>query len=308
MIQRQEQLRDHLIGSILEGREIVAVPVLDTGTLAFAVPIDSSEVEAAWRAARALLSETGLWPIASTFWSAGGLPFSTQVLEEDFFNRFYYAEVPGCEEVSPESICMRVKDVDVSRFLDDKEFHAEEEYGLDEFIESELDEVENRCGERPDMTLLERSLVAGERIRTSYQLERWLYDYEHARGFRSEPEESRQEWFTNDPSVLLFLPTRSGWEALAYLHWYGASGVGSEYYIALGKTWEERFGAELVSHYGTMLQCIVNRPPRNADEAFPLAREHNIVSPCTLALPGILLRDYADALVDWDRWFLHERP
>lgn len=308
MIQRAEALREALLGSALGGREVVEIPVLETGATAFAVPINGSEVESAWRESRALLPKTGLWPVASTFWSAGNMPFAQKVIEEDFFNRFYYEEAPNPEDVAPGSLCKRAELVDVQEFLDAKEVEAEEEYGLDEYIESELDEVEGRCGERPDSTEVKRAIVDGRPIRGRYQLERWLHEFEQARGFEADPEASRQDWFTQDPSVMLFLPTSAGWEALAYLNWYGTSDVGAEHYIALGKSWEERYGAELVAHYGTMLQCLVSRPPESMGEAFPLAREHHLASPCTLDLPCFLLRDYAKALVRWDRWFLHERP
>lgn len=308
MIQEVEQLRDALMGSMLAGREVASVPVLDTGVLAFAVPIKSSEVEAAWRSAREIVPKTGLWPIASTFWSADDLPFRDKVLEQDFFSRFYFEEAPDPSDIDPRSLCNRAQRVSVSNFLDAKEAQAEEDYGLAEYIEDELDQVEDRCGQRPDASEVKSLLVDGVPIRTRYQLEHWLHEYEYARGFRSTPEESRQGWFHQDPSVLLFLPINSSWEALAYLNWYGTSDFGAENYIALGKTWEERFGAELVAHYGTMLQCLVSRPPDNFSAAFPLAREHDLAGPCTLALPGIIVRDYAEALVHWDRWFLHERP
>jgi hypothetical protein len=308
MIQRAEALRDTLSGSLLDGREVVAVPVLDTGAVAFAVPIASAEIEAVWRAARALVDRTGLWPVASTFWSAGSVPFAQKVLEEDFFSRFYYEEAPNPDDVEPRSLCERAEKVNVAEFLSSKESEAEEDYGLDEYMESELDEVESRCGERPESEQIGRSTVDGKPIRTRYQFERWLHEFERARGFEADSEGARQEWFSQDPSVLLFLPTRSGWESLAYLNWYGTSDCGCEYYIALGKAWERRFGAELVAHYGTMLQSLVSRPPMSIEEAFPLAREHHLAGPCTLDLPGLLLRDYASALVGWDRWFLHERP
>ncbi len=103
-------------------------------------------------------------------------------------------------------------------------------------------------------------------------------------------------------------PTPNGWDALAYLHWYAAVGRPAEAYVALGRLWERRFGAELVAHWGTMLQCYVDRPPRSLGDAWDLARMHDLVAPSTLALPGIRLRHYAPSLVGCDRWFLHERP
>jgi hypothetical protein len=57
-----------------------------------------------------------------------------------------------------------------------------------------------------------------------------------------------------------------------------------------------------------MLQCLVSRPPQTVQDAWTVAREHDLAGECTLALPGIRLRDYARALIGWDRWFLHERP
>jgi hypothetical protein len=92
------------------------------------------------------------------------------------------------------------------------------------------------------------------------------------------------------------------------MHWYGTSDFGAEHYVALGRQWETRHGARLVAHYGTMIQCLVERPPASPIEAWSLACEHDLAAPCTLALPGIPLRDYARALAGWDRWFLHERP
>lgn len=54
---------------------------------------------------------------------------------------------------------------------------------------------------------------------------------------------------------------------MAYLRWYGTSDYGAEHYIALGRSWERRFGAELVAHYGTMLQRLVSRPPETIQDA-----------------------------------------
>jgi hypothetical protein len=39
-----------------------------------------------------------------------------------------------------------------------------------------------------------------------------------------------------------------------------------------------------------------------------LAYEHERVAPCTLMLPGIPLRHYAEGLIGHRTWFLHERP
>jgi hypothetical protein len=73
------------------------------------------------------------------------------------------------------------------------------------------------------------------------------------------------------------------------------------------KAWQA-YGAELVAHFGTMLQFVVSRPPQTLDQAFALAVQQNAVAPCTLALPGVSLREHVRALMCVDKWFLHERP
>lgn len=118
------------------------------------------------------------------------------------------------------------------------------------------------------------------------------------------------EWFDPSPQavVIVLLPITSGAESLAYLHWYAAETVGSEALIAVLKDWEQAYGAELVAHFGTMLQFVVSRPPQTLDQAFALAAQQYAVAPCTLALPGVSLREHVRALMHTDKWFLHERP
>ncbi len=78
--------------------------------------------------------------------------------------------------------------------------------------------------------------------------------------------------------------------------------------IALLKYWHEKYGSELVCHYGTVLQLTTKTLPTSPDEAFQLAWEQQTIAPCTTILPGISLRDHARELLHTYRWFLHERP
>ncbi|WP_428268063.1 DUF4253 domain-containing protein [Haliangium sp.] len=75
-----------------------------------------------------------------------------------------------------------------------------------------------------------------------------------------------------------------------------------------GEAPSHSFGAEIVAHYGTMLQLIVSRRPDDIDDAWALAYAQQLVAECTTVLPGISLRDHARALMHADRWFLHQRP
>jgi hypothetical protein len=53
-----------------------------------------------------------------------------------------------------------------------------------------------------------------------------------------------------------------GWQVAAYVSFFGAEVPGgAERLIAVLRSWHERYGAELVAHYGTMLEFVVRRPP-----------------------------------------------
>lgn len=118
------------------------------------------------------------------------------------------------------------------------------------------------------------------------------------------------DWFSlqDDTRLILLLPTEHGWAAPAYIHWYGAEMSGSALTVALLRHWQQDYGAELVAHYGTMLQLQVERKPQSYREALELAWQQDTLAPCTLALPGVELYEHAWALMELDRWFLHERP
>jgi hypothetical protein len=141
-------------------------------------------------------------------------------------------------------------------------------------------------------------------------LERWLFDWEEARQPTLAPEPGGYlDWFEPPDCTLFLLPTTLSEEVPAYLSLYGAEGPGGhERLIALLRSWRERFGAEMVASWGTMLQLRVAAPPTQLDEAFDLAIEQWIAAPPTLGLAGVTIRDHARALVKRAEWFLHARP
>jgi hypothetical protein len=118
------------------------------------------------------------------------------------------------------------------------------------------------------------------------------------------------DWFDpeDQPTALMLMPTTRPWETLAYHPWYAAEGVGSAAVIALVERWHARYQAELVAHWGTMLQFVVGRRPADLEEARALAREQILFAPCTTLLSGVTLDEHARALLEVDRWFVHERP
>ena len=291
----------------LSGRDVVEIAV-DPGEVAFAIDVRSEEVEPAWHDARAVAGNVGLWPVAITFWSGSAGSLAARLEEENPFSRFYFEEAPGAADVSPKALLERASEVDVDAFLRRKSAEVQQWFDLDTAIEEAVVMSERRWGIAPDPEVLRTGLDEGDEIGTAVQLEWRLLEWEDAHGFVPDVDRARPRWFMPDDAALLFLPVRSGWDTLAYLNWFGTSDFGAEHYIALGRRWEEQYGAELVSHYGTMLQCIVRNPPSGLPQSWRRAREHDLAGPSTLGLTGIPLRDYARALVGHDRWFLHERP
>ncbi len=122
---------------------------------------------------------------------------------------------------------------------------------------------------------------------------------------------SHLDWYvpSAQPVALVLLPDPVSEHALAHVHWFAAhSGLPTHEVIALLRDWRERHDAELVAHWGTMLQLVVGRPPATLDESRPLARAQELIARDTTFLAGVSSEHHARALVGRDRWFLHSRP
>lgn len=198
---------------------------------------------------------------------------------------------------------------------------------LRDFAEWHLDATQRRCGHAPDVHEIEAEFADGDgRLvyrwlgeRTAghpsvIDLERWLLDWEEAHATTPGPEMAEHnDWFEPDEGEahLLFLPTSSSAESLAYLEFWaedGVAGASTARLVAILRSWNERFGAELIAHWGTMLQFNVANPPDTLDAAWEIATEIDLIAPSTNELPGIVVRDAARTLWRRRTWFLHERP
>ncbi len=162
----------------------------------------------------------------------------------------------------------------------------------------ELADVFDRCeyGEAAPAALLEQA-KAHQAV--------WDFTDLEDEGPTGQADGSAIDWFPPSRPHLVLLPVRHGWEVLAYLHFYEQKTVNA---MAILRSWHERFGAELVCHYGTMLQFVVSRPPTTEAEAWQLAREQATFAPCTTLLPGLTVGDLAQLLRGRPTWFIHERP
>lgn len=118
-------------------------------------------------------------------------------------------------------------------------------------------------------------------------------------------------WFepVNQSTAMVFLPSARSAAAVAYEAWYAENPeVPAAALVALLERWNAAYGAEVMAHWGTMLQLRVERPPSDIAEARALAREQLLVAPCTAIMPGTHPEVHAQALLQAKTWFLHERP
>nr|WP_269329151.1 DUF4253 domain-containing protein [Kineosporia babensis] len=110
------------------------------------------------------------------------------------------------------------------------------------------------------------------------------------------------DWYVPGRVQLALLPTTSPWLAMAWLYYFGEDDTAT--LVACLRHWHERWGAELVASWDTMLQFTTTRRPDFGPEALELARQQ-------LSLAGNL--DMPQIHLAWDlahtnAWFLHDRP
>ena len=315
MIESQADLRSLFRGTTLADCRVADVAVLDSKERAFVIEVDSDGIEA-WKQARALLEHTGRWPVLTIFYvrSGNSNAWKDQVVGANLFNRFSFKEEPRDhrEDDSPGAIIDAARSLNVSARL--AGFDKDDSLTMERFLEMELERTQGRFQTKPIIPDVP-SFFAEHAIGTPLDLERWLFQWELSRcpdplSLR-EDDLSHLHWFEpiHEKQALVLIPSPNGWEAPAYMHWFAAQGQrNSQLIVALLREWHEQFGAELVAHFGTMLQFSVARRPQTAEEAFQLAVQQYLIAPCTMALPDVSVRNHARALLQADRWFLHERP
>lgn len=315
--------RERLDGTWLRGRRAVALAVPESIQPAFAVELGANELDRFWPTAAELARASGLWPIVTASYPRDG-GWLDAVSDEDFFNRFEYEQEIDDGEISPAAVLRAAEGTEVAAFLLQLEIQrrlAENE--LEAFvsepgrqvqwqaaIDTAIEDCRLEFGDAPTKNSVLAAL-GPERGSDHHAIERFMLHWEMDRGYRRDPCDAVPTWFDPGPGhvTLLFLAINCSWDALAYLHWFGAdSRRRSANVIALGRHWQRQHGAELVAHFGTMLQCTVARPPDSLRAAWVLACEHDLLSPGTLAPSGTRLRHYALGLIGCQRWFLHERP
>ena len=285
-------------GAGLDPAALVAHQALPDGEQVWALRSTSDGWFADWKRLRALVAETGRWPLAMLSWGD----------EVDLLNRRGVDPRTGVDE-GPAAILGRLDDVDVDAFLD----HLEAEslpMPLAEWFDYHEEATLRRCGSAPTVGELRAAL--GDEPH-EMDIERWLLRWELTEGgLTNQPggEAPYLEWFVppDQPVHLLLLPRPEPWSAGAYTSGYEWEYPHRELRPALFRRWAERYGAEPAANWYTMLQLVVTRPPGTVEDAFELARSMDLLWSDTIGRPGITVREHAFDLIGRTRWFLHCRP
>ncbi len=293
----------------LAGRAHLVLDTADQDS-ALLVEITLDEMLQRWNDARAAVHDTGRWPIVCCSWLGAG-SWSEQFGQEDLFSRWSFQQANPDLDPSPKALIARAADLDLDSRLDEQAARTGAYWSerLDEWIAYDVPISKKRVGIRPDQGAV-RGAAAQAPKDPSRAIDRFLYEWERQHGYDAPPPLDYQDWFTPDDAIaLVLLPTSVPWEVHAYVSsLFDIDVYGGEIVIAAARRWNERWGAEPVALWGTMMQLMVSRPPTSPDDAWMLAREHDILAANTLSNPGISLRDHARALAKLDRWFLHSRP
>ncbi len=296
-------IQELLKGTFLEAANIIELAIPRSTDTAIAIAVTSENKLQAWQLLRNHLDRTQRYPVITTCWGYNpSLAWDKSIIAADLFSRFYFDEEYQ-EKRSPEKIISEAdiySSDDLELFLTSRvnrfNYHSEEE------LIAELEKTKADFGIAPLISEIKESTE----VPTILDIERYLFNWEQSQSLEPKIYLSYQDWYEHiDQDIaLVLLPNPDSWNALAYLSWYG----GSKNAIPLIEKWHRDYGAELVCHYGTMLQFFVERPPANSEVAFDLAWEQVALAECTTLLSGVSIRDHARALLKLDRWFLHERP
>jgi len=321
MIESLPKLAEILATTPLANQQLAEVDILETGENAFVVEVNSANALESWQTLQDLKITIGRAPILLAEFKTGKhWQQSVKKSQTEIFSRFPYEfELNHSrhtdQEISPQAIINRAKTLDLesvlSAYSEREEVYSSSEQ-LREEIEREVDFTQQNYGIAPTVSEVVNALQ--DKQQTLIQIESFLFHWENNHVDASQLQASVYldylSWYEpNDGMGIILLPTLNNSDALAYMSFFGAEGFGeAEKMMTVLQSWQQRFGAELVAHYGTILQFVVQHPPSTLEAAFQLAGEQYMIAPCTLELPGITLREHARALLHTQRWFLHERP
>lgn len=304
MLNEEVEIAETLAGGMLEGRRVEELHFGGPPALApepapahervYVVACDASEIDSAWRAAAAVVDETGRWPIATV--SLGDEPLASSLWGS--IGSIDSLPEPLSEPALDDRVGAIVEQRDSVFTMDDNE------------LQHHLNRTSDRVGRAPSVDDVREAL--GPAI-GDIELNRWLFDWELEQldgqlGSYSDSHLMPYRPASGAAGVVL-LPVAEPWKAAALMGFYGVdSVVTDEVYISLLHRWNRRWHAAVTTHFGTLLDFQVGNPPTTAQDLLALSIEQAVLAQCTTLLPGVSIRDHARALADRSSWHLHERP
>jgi len=280
MLATANGVRRALSGTVLDSASITSGP----GDLLLVEGL-TGDVLTSWRAARAAVPQTGRWPVA--VWDPG----SDDGTEHRAPTRATVTQLAtAAPRIDPWARYRPFSD-ETPIGADDLEVHFEAWF--------------------PDTDLEARAVRDLAPPTTDDALHTWIY-----RQMQSDPAVRATAeahaapligtrcWFEPGAFAVALLPTAHGWLAPAWIDFFDESDHQEELCAALWR-WHQRWGAELVAHWGTMMQFVVDRPPGAlTEENWELTGQLLGVGRYESADRWLL----AAAVATSDAWFVHNRP
>lgn len=275
MLRDPNALSEAFAGTVLQGRQ-----VRQLGRCRVLTDVSDLDVRTAWQAARDALPRTGRWPLAMTSWSDD----PTEL---------------WLEEPEPAQVAQFTSD------LEGRDPRADRQDWVND-LPIEADDLLRRRGHQFPDELLDRAVRELTMPTTEPAWDRWMFtELQRDPALQTLVQVDylvgTQRWFDPGTWALVLLPTDRSELTPLYADFHGGAGPGLG---AVLRDWRERWGAELVASWGTMLQFLVGRPPQDLESAYELAGQIKIVAGSEQSMRYEL----ALALTRSDAWFLHDRP
>ncbi|WP_176217061.1 DUF4253 domain-containing protein [Andreprevotia lacus] len=288
--------------------EYISCVIPELPSMVHAIHAGQHDAPLLWRQLRAQYPASGHWPLLVWFvgahqswepWREAALrdvPFLFH--RQEFAHEYEYGRSRAPND--PAQILAHARLAEPRRSIERLNGSADE---YPDFWADQLDRLRQEYGSAPDeLSLIEAmKQQSGPPQLAAYRV---LFDWECRQPVRT-AETGSPFWFDPDHGehmAVLLIPVADPADILAYMHWWGSPSIGSPAVIALLRDWQRQHGAELMCHYGTMLQFNVTRPIQDPRVAFDVAVQLE-----TLGMWNDF-RDTAWALLGASHWHLHNRP
>jgi hypothetical protein len=100
------------------------------------------------------------------------------------------------------------------------------------------------------------------------------------------------------------VPTPHSWEVPAYLFYGGWNECPlAEEHVAILKYWKEKYGADIITLKGDVIECTVADPPQTPEDAIALANEQFVYCPDIVYQGAETIAALASGLKNGTTWF-----